>query len=359
MAPLGKTTPLPRYVFLDGLRGVAALAIVVHHFTATSGHREVFASAAVAVDFFFCLSGFVIALAYHDRLLAGLSLWSYTRRRLERLYPMYLVGWVMGIVAIGVVKSNGLTNMPWEAIGLAGLLNALYLPYFNDFVVKVYALPINGAIFPMNNPAWSLFYGMLANLIFAATLRHSRVTPAAWVAATGVGLVLGGYAFGTTPGWGTANFAGGIPRVLYAFFAGTLVFQLRDRLAALPRFAWPTVIAFVAAMFAVPRFGGYHYYWLACALVAIPLLVAFGSRVTIEPGSALKRVCEYSGKISYPIFCVHYPLLMIFSVTLPLGANYVPVAILYFVATVALAHVAMRLVEEPVRRRLDAGRAAA
>jgi peptidoglycan/LPS O-acetylase OafA/YrhL len=44
-------------VVLDGLRGLAATAIVIHHFTADTGHGEVFASAGIAVDLFFCLSG--------------------------------------------------------------------------------------------------------------------------------------------------------------------------------------------------------------------------------------------------------------------------------------------------------------
>ena len=66
--------PAFRYVVLDGLRGVAALSIMLHHYTQHGGHRELFASAVISVDFFFCLSGFVIAYAYHGRLLAGMPL---------------------------------------------------------------------------------------------------------------------------------------------------------------------------------------------------------------------------------------------------------------------------------------------
>lgn len=63
-----------RYVFLDGLRGVAALAIVIHHFTQHSvGHRAVFSSAAIGVELFFCLGGFVLANPYHERLILGIN----------------------------------------------------------------------------------------------------------------------------------------------------------------------------------------------------------------------------------------------------------------------------------------------
>lgn len=345
----------PRYVFLDGLRGVAALAIVIHHFSADSGRREIFASAGVAVDFFFCLSGFVIAHAYQDRLLAGMSLRQYCGRRLARLYPMYLVGWAMGLFALGLVRLEGLTDMTWESIAHAATLNAFYIPYFNHFVVQVYAMPIAGAIFPLNNPAWSLFYGMAANVLYAATLRHSRVSPVAWAAVSLAGLVVAGFAYGTAPGWGTGNFVGGAPRVLYAFFAGVALYQLRDRLAILPRPAWGIILAAVLVMFAVPRFDGYHYYWLACAAAVVPLLVAAGSRTAVARDSLLHRACAYSGRLSYPIFCVHYPLLMFFSVELPLDGRYVPVAVAFLAATIAGAHLLMRLVEIPVLRRLESG----
>ncbi|HET9652973.1 MAG TPA: acyltransferase family protein, partial [Usitatibacter sp.] len=95
----------PRYLLLDGLRGMAALVIVVHHFTALSGQREIFASASIAVDFFFCLGGFVIAHAYQERLLAGMSALEYTRRRVARLYPMYLVGLAIGLFALALGKT--------------------------------------------------------------------------------------------------------------------------------------------------------------------------------------------------------------------------------------------------------------
>jgi hypothetical protein len=59
------------YQILDGLRGVAALTVVIFHtfeayanvdrFTQTLNHGY------LAVDFFFLLSGFVVAYAYDDR----------------------------------------------------------------------------------------------------------------------------------------------------------------------------------------------------------------------------------------------------------------------------------------------------
>ncbi|HRO69366.1 MAG TPA: acyltransferase family protein, partial [Chitinophagaceae bacterium] len=61
----------PHFVILDGLRGVAALAIVVFHFMEwvfPDITRNFIGHGFLAVDFFFCLSGFVIAYAYDQRL---------------------------------------------------------------------------------------------------------------------------------------------------------------------------------------------------------------------------------------------------------------------------------------------------
>ncbi|RZK67402.1 MAG: acyltransferase, partial [Pedobacter sp.] len=58
------------FIILDGLRGVAALAIVAFHFLEVvfEFSKNFLGHGFLAVDFFFCLSGFVIAYAYDDRL---------------------------------------------------------------------------------------------------------------------------------------------------------------------------------------------------------------------------------------------------------------------------------------------------
>jgi peptidoglycan/LPS O-acetylase OafA/YrhL len=51
----------------------------------------------LAVDFFFILSGFVLAHAYEDRLLAEMTPTQFLCLRLIRLYPLYLIGTLIGI----------------------------------------------------------------------------------------------------------------------------------------------------------------------------------------------------------------------------------------------------------------------
>ena len=91
----------PHFVVLDGLRGVAALLVVIFHFLErlNPGHSTMWMGHGfLAVDFFFCLSGFVIGYAYDDRI-AQMGLGSFLKARLIRLHPMVVFGSVLGLVA--------------------------------------------------------------------------------------------------------------------------------------------------------------------------------------------------------------------------------------------------------------------
>jgi peptidoglycan/LPS O-acetylase OafA/YrhL len=82
------------YHALNGVRGIAALAVLLHHARTLIG--DVSVSGYMAVDLFFLLSGFVVAHAYEERLKGGLTAWKFIKLRLLRFYPLYLVGILLG-----------------------------------------------------------------------------------------------------------------------------------------------------------------------------------------------------------------------------------------------------------------------
>ncbi len=84
------------YGTLDGLRGVAAIAVVVVHAPMLMGSIEA-PSAGLAVDLFFVMSGFIIAHAYEGKLRDGMTAGHFIALRLARLYPLYLLGLVLGM----------------------------------------------------------------------------------------------------------------------------------------------------------------------------------------------------------------------------------------------------------------------
>ena len=93
--------PKHRYAALDGWRGLCACLVALFHFRApgssglvTDSHltsNPVVASAWLFTDFFFVLSGFVIAANYRDRLSRGESPWRFLSLRLARVWPLHVV----------------------------------------------------------------------------------------------------------------------------------------------------------------------------------------------------------------------------------------------------------------------------
>ncbi len=109
-----------RYGTLDGLRGVAALAVVFGHlfwpFNLFLAHTY------LAVDLFFLMSGFVLAATYERRLAAGWGAGKFAVVRLRRLWPLYALGLVVGLgfyAAVRLIKPSENFLFPGDAGGRA------------------------------------------------------------------------------------------------------------------------------------------------------------------------------------------------------------------------------------------------
>ena len=88
----------PHYLILDGLRGVASVMVVAFHIFeahSTSHLDQIINHGYLAVDFFFVLSGFVVAYAYDDRW-GKMSVGGFFKLRLIRLQPMVVMGMIIG-----------------------------------------------------------------------------------------------------------------------------------------------------------------------------------------------------------------------------------------------------------------------
>ena len=86
-----------RYRGLDGLRGVCALGILLFHCDGLFHQGSFLQHGYLAVDAFFILSGFVIALTYEDRLRSGSPPGVFLVNRARRLFPTYWMGAFFGI----------------------------------------------------------------------------------------------------------------------------------------------------------------------------------------------------------------------------------------------------------------------
>ncbi len=126
----------PRYEILDGLRGVAALMVVLFHIFETYSKGpayQIINHGYLAVDFFFVLSGFVVGYAYDDRW-DKMTTWGFFKRRLTRLHPMVIAGTLVG-AALFFFSGNAfpLTQQiePWKFF-LCLVMGLLIIPFPNS-----------------------------------------------------------------------------------------------------------------------------------------------------------------------------------------------------------------------------------
>jgi peptidoglycan/LPS O-acetylase OafA/YrhL len=338
-----------RFETLDAIRGVAAIAVMLHHVTQHTA-RPIFAGAGLAVDLFFCLSGFVIAHSYLDRLQAGMTLGEFVERRLVRLYPMYLIGFALGAMALMLESYLGQSGLSGTQAQAAIALNLFYLPYLVSGSPEL-------SIFPTNAPAWSLFFEVAINIVFAVWAIRGRAKGALLLAVLGAVLlaVSTRYSWQREPGWSNLNFLGGIPRTFLGFFMGVVLYRLHrghaDRFMRIDP-AW--ILASLVIAFAVPNLGARSILlWLGSAILLVPLWVSLG--INSEPASATARqIFGYVGWLSYPIYCLHVPIYHLLNIAAGRQLNEFVVSALAIATSFITAHVATKYVEEPSRSRLQA-----
>ena len=165
------STGKEHFEVLDGLRGSAAILIVIFHvFNYSFGWDtplSLMRHAYLAVDFFFGLSGFVVAYAYDDRW-TRMSTLQFFRIRLIRLHPLVLVGATLGLLGYlfdPFGKAINHTSAPM--LLLAYITSLLLLP----------SPPVGGRTNEsqaLNGPAWSLMQEYLGNIAYALILRRLR-----------------------------------------------------------------------------------------------------------------------------------------------------------------------------------------
>ncbi|MDE5971394.1 MAG: acyltransferase [Muribaculaceae bacterium] len=363
----------PRYDLLDGLRGVAAILVIFYHFGegfATSPVDQMLNHGYLAVDFFFVLSGFVLGYAYDDRWRKGMTASRFMLRRVIRLHPMVILSVALGAVAYliqGGVQWDGTpVSLHWLLVAL--LLGMLLIPVLPGMGADVRG---NGEMFPLNGPSWSLFFEYIGSIRYAVWLHRLSVRALRWVvglSAIGLSaLALGNSsgAFHIGFGWsaGGLGFLGGFFRLSFSFSAGLLL--CRTFRARRIRGAFWICSALIAAALACPYVGAANgqpalpnaAYDLACTFLLFPAIVYIGA-CGFTTDRLSTGLCEFLGRLSYPVYIIHYPVMYLFyawvwtnGVTL---AQAWPVCIGLFVLIIAMAWLSLRFYDEPLRRRLSA-----
>lgn len=326
----------PRYAILDGLRGVAALVVILFHGFETYipffGTQHI-NHGYLAVDFFFVLSGFVIGYAYDDRW-DRMSTWSFFKRRLIRLHPMVVAGTLFGACLFFFGESDyfsliGSTE-PWKFF-LCIVLGLLMIPAGTGLDIRGW-----GETNSLNGPNWSLTFEYIGNILYAFVLRRLPTVVLGMLCVASafltMNLALGWDVFGffaqpkydVIGGWSITpdQMYVGFSRLLYPFLCGLLISRLLPKfitkenpsgspLGIRGGFWWASLLLVV--LFAVPQIGGKScvadgLYQVFAIVVMFPVIVLIGAgSKTTDKRSA--KWCETLGNLSYPLYITHFPLM--------------------------------------------------
>jgi peptidoglycan/LPS O-acetylase OafA/YrhL len=281
-----------RLEWLDLFRGIAALVVVLFHFS-WALHLPVMKFAPRAVELFFVLSGIVLGRRYDTEIRGGLPLIDFAWARLRRLYPMVLIATVL----VAGLSIMGVPDTAWSRASWGTTLGMLFVvPYSPEFG--------SGQMFPGDGPMWSLWAELAANLVWFFALRAGRGATRALFAAAMVGyLVLTIHLRWRADESGWLCMVAALVRALAWFGVGYAI-SMRRPAASGP--IWVAFLALLAACACVQRA------WVPSSIGDL-LVITTGTWLMVNlmhtaPTSvALRRACAWMGILSYPIYLIHFP----------------------------------------------------
>ena len=342
------------YALLDGLRGLAACAVMGMHCGYWLSPQGLFGHAYLAVDFFFLLSGFVISHSYQDRLESRkLSLIQFVRVRLVRLYPL---------IALGAVTAGSYFMARWfsgrQTPALETIVDAVWRGA--TLTPTLTPSPIGDQAYPLNGPLWSLFYELSINLIYGLLYRWMRARALIVVVlASAMVLIYAVVGHGHLDlGVSTETFWWGAARVSFGFFGGVLVHQLSIKGLVGPRLHPLTIVLVLIVVFLAPRAWPLRWAWdLGAILFIFPLVLLASLRTPVSGG--VRSLCRLSGDLSYPIYVLQQPILWWLGGVYRVYEEHLPAPIAGLAAMTivcVIAWLALKLYDEPVRRLLSPSR---
>lgn len=348
---------------IDGLRGIAALGIGIcahYYFWLPEENYPllnaltswVWFHAGYLVDLFFVISGFVMALAYRDRIAQGkVEFVPYARKRLERFYPLMVVTLFITLF---------LQLIHEHFTGLFFMYDIIYDNSLLSFILNLLCLQgttlINSSF---NAPSWYLSTIFILYIAFYVITyfagKYKKVNLAYW------GMVLFGIVAGIK----------GLPLVFFnsrgliAFFMGCLLYSFCEYVRSLDKkvircwnivaIAILLIILGIGILKGTVYFAAYNQIIMIYELVIWPMLVFLA--VMCNPLKTLLKLSpiQYLGKISFSMYLIHFPVMIaletvnvVFHLNLLYETKKVLLlyVVLVFVGTIACHY----LIEQPLNR---------
>lgn len=334
-----------RLTALDSLRGIASLAVLIHHYVESlpiksNFYRTIkntplhgFWDGGAAVMLFFVLSGFVLSVPYRDK---PFKLLSFYTKRWFRIYPAYALSIVVAVV---------LKEFLFRPAGMAPYTNWVKFFWTWDFsqngikeTIKALSLIIRDFDANLINPVvWSLVLEMQMSMIFPfliVLVRKMNLT---------FNLTVLAFLFFLGKSYHLAQF-------LPVFYTGILLARYKEELTAVAKRFSPYflflvgLVLYSSSSFLGNLYDPFKFYIIALgASLFILILITF-----YGPSQALSHpVLKTLGDWSYSLYLFHVPILLVF---LSWFDNWLLIFMLTIITTLIGSAVVFKIVEMPFQR---------
>jgi peptidoglycan/LPS O-acetylase OafA/YrhL len=329
---------------IEGLRGIAVLLVVLYH-----AGVPWLGGGFVGVDVFFVLSGYLITRLLVDELTytGTVSLRAFYARRIRRLLP------AAALVIVATLAVSQLVLSPLRQVDIAGSAMAA-AAYAANVVFAVESADYFGADVSTNPllHMWSLsveeqFYVVWPVLLLLAWRFGGRRGLAGALAIVAVGgFALSAWLVDVAPQWAFYGTHSRAWQFAVGGLAGLIILRGGPVVVGVGWVGLAAVLTSGAVLTDIFPFPG-------AAAVPVTLgtaaaLIAAGAAPSSLLGATLSmRPLRELGRLSYSWYLWHWPALVLVEVAL--GPLTLPAALAVAVASLALAAVTYRLVENPVR----------
>ncbi|GGN00715.1 acyltransferase [Dyadobacter beijingensis] len=294
---------------LDGLRGIFAVLVIAHHHNAFKEsilYNNFFViNASLFVDFFFVLSGFVIAFNYVDRIHSAGDFFTFLKKRFIRLFPLLFYTEVVFVIANLLGEHS-----PMKNVGGLGLTYYLYTSF--DTLTFMGSSTVFGAWISNNYPSWSISAEMISYIVFGLVVLLLAKFKYGAFAVIGLASAL----FICSRGEYLLAYDYGYVRGLLCFALGIFTERiLRKRNFQLSAFEIPFLLLMVAAMYIV------HHWELNLWKLMFPFIFSVGIIIFASSTGIVTQILnsgpfQYLGKISYSIYLNHAIVLIFVNIIL-------------------------------------------
>lgn len=292
-----------RYEVLDSLRGICACMVVLYHFSfllaGTMTSSDLVHHSFLFVDFFFVLSGFVIACSYRPKLAGGFPLRHFMGLRLGRIYPLHLA--VLGLLLLTqlalLLTPGGAAHAFTGNFTLDKLAASIVLVHVFLAPAKVW----------WNGPSWSISAEIWTYLLFALLFIRLRPARLGWVCVVAV-LACAATIGLTQPRYMDAERIGAFLRCVEGFAIGVLLVIAVCPVVRMPAHRGLATVLEAAVVLLVLAFvarAGAGPLSLLAPLVFAAAVLVFSFEAGALSALLRTRVATFVGALSYSIYMMH------------------------------------------------------